>query len=130
MTLKIFLISFAALAIFAVALPTLRAMTGNGVNEAARLVNAAGRAESQAQAVGRSYQALIPGRPPETPTQAAAPASAPDIVPASAGTQQPIPSRPKETSTAAYPWPTPPPDPAATSPTQPPAPAVLLHFAG
>lgn len=121
MTLKIILISFAALAIFAVALPTLKAVTGNGENEAARLVNAAGRAENQAQAVGRSYQALIPGRPPETPTRAAAPASAPDIVPASAGTQQPIASRPEETSTDAYPWPAPPPDPAATSP----APAAI-----
>lgn len=116
MTLKIILISFAALAIFAVALPTLKTMTGNGENEAARLVNAADRAEHQAQAVGRSYQALIPGRPPETPTQAAAPASAFNIVPASAGTQRPIASRPKETSTDAYPWPTPPPDPTPTSP--------------
>lgn len=115
MTLKIILISFAALAIFTVALPTLRAMTGNGENEAARLVNAADRAEHQAQTVGRSYQALIPARPPETPTQTAAPASALNIVPASAGTRTPIESRPKETSTDAYPWPTPPPDPAAAA---------------
>ena len=124
MTLKIILISFAALAIFTVALPTLKAMTGNGVNEAARLVNAADRAEHQAQVVGRSYQALIPGRPPETPTQAAPAASALNIAPASAGTQPPIASRPEETSTDAYPWPTPPPDPAPTSPAQPPAPAA------
>ena len=125
MTLKIVLSSFAALAILAVALPTLKAMTGNGENEAARLVNAADRAENQAQAVGRSYQALIPGRPPETPIRAAPPASAPNIAPASAGTQTPIASRPKETSTDAQPWPTLPPNPAAgSSPAQTPAPAA------
>ena len=125
MTLKIILSSFAALAILAAALPTLKAMTGRGENEAARLVNAADRAENQAQAVGRSYQALIPGRPPETPTRASPPASAPNIAPASAGATPPIASLLKETSTDAYHWPTPPPDPAASpSPTQPPAPAA------
>lgn len=123
MTLKIILSFFAALAILAAALPTLKAMTGRGENEAARLVNAADRAENQAQAVGRSYQALIPGRAPETPVQTAPPASY--IAPASAGTQTPIASRPKETSTDAQPWPTLPPNSAAgSSPAQTPAPAA------